>query len=260
MCVTVSWRRSCIISCKVPSSLSSGGRKNWTLEVKWQFWQRGKVLPGRRVVWTQKSYCYLSFKEWKWVFFEACPDLSVLCLESCGRWRNKCGPQQNFQFINMDIGKCMVVSNISIWTSCFPLLDEQQCVLGDKPRCHVFFISAVDITAWIPFNSNCVPSWEGILFKCLAFKMKLRWELEGRWPRKPPCRTSATCPHGGLHLCLSPFSEGPGSEIITLHSPSLCTPTCTSYPSVSCFLGEENVYWYRYFNFVSVLTKHRGST
>lgn len=48
----------------------------------------------------------------------------LLCFKSHGRWRNKCGPRQNFQFIDMNIGKCTAVGNIPVWASCFPPFDE----------------------------------------------------------------------------------------------------------------------------------------
>ena len=90
---------------------------------------------------------------------------SGLCFKSSRRCSTKCGPGQDFQSINMDIGKCTAVGNVSIWTSRFLPLDEQ-CFLGDMHQCHVFYINAVDIIVWITFNSDCVSSWERILFKC----------------------------------------------------------------------------------------------
>lgn len=84
--------------------------------------------------------------------------------KSSGRCSNKCGPGQDFESINMDTGKDTVVGNISIWTSCFPPLDEK-CFLGDKHKCHVFYINLADTIVWITFNSDCVSSQESILFK-----------------------------------------------------------------------------------------------
>lgn len=38
------------------------------------------------------------------------------------------------RFINMDIANCVVLGNMSIWTSSFPLLDGQQCFPGDEAQ------------------------------------------------------------------------------------------------------------------------------
>lgn len=61
----------------------------------------------------------------------------------------------SFQSIGVDIGRCTAVGDMSIWTSCFPPLDEQR-FLGDKHKCHVFYINAVDIIVWITFSSDGV--------------------------------------------------------------------------------------------------------
>lgn len=124
--------------------------------------QRGELSQGRKTAWTQKSHWPLSFKECKWVLSDGCSDPSVPCFKSSGRHSHWCGARHNFPSINMDVGKCTVVGNMSIWTSCFPPVDEQ-CFLGDKHKCHVFYISAVDIIVWTAFNSE---SWERILFNC----------------------------------------------------------------------------------------------
>lgn len=100
-----------------------------------------------------------------------------------------------FQSIDVDIGRCTAVGDMSIWTSCFPPLDEQR-FLGDKHKCHVFYINAVDIIVWITFTSDgvCVSSWERILFKCWHLKMKIRWDSEGGRPWGLLCHSSAAWP------------------------------------------------------------------
>lgn len=77
-----------------------------------------------------------------------------------------------FRSINVGIGRCTAVGNMSIWTSCFPPLDKQR-FLGDTHKCHVFYINAVNIIVWVTFTSDCVSPWERILFKCWHLKMKI---------------------------------------------------------------------------------------
>ena len=56
---------------------------------------------------------------------------------------------------------------------------NEQCCLGDKHKCHVFCINAVNIMVCIIFNSDCVSSWERILFMCWHVKIKIRGGREG---------------------------------------------------------------------------------
>lgn len=111
-----------------------------------------------------ESHSHLSSKSGE--CFGVCPVASLArVFKSNGRCSNKCGPGQDFSLSIWILARTQYSGNISIWTSCFPPLDEQ-CFLGDKHKCHVFYINPADIIVWITFNSDCVSSQESILFKC----------------------------------------------------------------------------------------------
>lgn len=121
-------------------------------------------------------------------------------------------------------GRCVSLDYLS------PPPSAQSC-LGDKHKCHVFCISAVNIMVWITFNSDCVSSWERIPFTCWHVKMKVRRGLTFR----SVTRKASLSQH--CHPCLPTFSDFPGSEIMAF-PPPISRPTCTSFWCL-LFVGEK---------------------
>lgn len=108
-------------------------------------------------------------------FFQRCKCFSICSLSGLKRrCCKKRGPCQIFLIYQCGYRQ------MSLWTSCFPPLDEQR-FLGDRHKCQAFYINAVNIIVWVTFTSDCVSSWERMLFKCWHLKMKIGWELEAGW-------------------------------------------------------------------------------